>query len=44
MFADERTHTNRAGAELNASIVAESLGWQEIGIQKGNPLTADFHH
>ena len=19
------------------------LGWQEIGIQKGNPLTADFH-
>ena len=44
MFADERTHTNRAGAELNASIVAEALGWQEIGIQKGNPLTADFHH
>jgi lysophospholipase L1-like esterase len=25
MFADEHTHTSRAGAELNATIVAESL-------------------
>jgi lysophospholipase L1-like esterase len=25
LFADEHTHTNRAGAELNASVVAEAL-------------------
>ncbi len=25
LFADEHTHTNRAGAELNAAIVATSI-------------------
>jgi hypothetical protein len=25
LFADEHTHTSRAGAELNAAVVAEAL-------------------
>jgi lysophospholipase L1-like esterase len=30
-FADERTHTSRAGAELNAELVATALaGWEEF--------------
>ena len=31
LFADERTHTSRAGAEFNAELVATALaGWEEF--------------
>ncbi len=35
LFADEHTHTSQAGAELNASIVAEGLR-----ALPGDPLAA----